>query len=53
MSRQNTDVIISAQVPREVAERLRAEARRNDRSTSGQLRALLRSWAAERNGQAE
>jgi hypothetical protein len=41
---KNTDVIVSAQVPRTVAERLRHEARQNDRSTSGQLRAVLKDW---------
>jgi hypothetical protein len=36
---------IAAKIPRSVADRLREEAHRADRTLSGQIRKVLREWA--------
>ena len=41
------DEILSAVVPHPVAETLREQAKRADRSISGQIRFVLRNWVAQ------
>jgi hypothetical protein len=47
---RNGDTIISAQVPKTIAEKLRRQARQHDRCLSGELRALLKTWFAQPDG---
>jgi hypothetical protein len=41
---RRTEVVLACRVPAEVAQELREQARRHDRSISGELRCLLRAW---------
>jgi antitoxin FitA-like protein len=47
MSTKPKDEIVSAVLPPEVAAQLRRQARRNDRSISGEIRSLLKRWMKE------
>jgi hypothetical protein len=42
-----TESVITAKIERTTAEALREEARRNDRTLSGQVRKVLREWAEQ------
>lgn len=45
------DVVVGAQVPLSIAQRLRAQAVKNDRTVSGELRQILKAWAAQQGEQ--